>query len=340
MTQSASKTARPRVYVIGTGGTISFVGNSRSDIIDYPETHNNLEIEAMLARIPEAAELAEIRAEQFTNVASFELTPTHWLGLALRIGEILRGDPHVAGVVVSHGTGTLEEAAYFLNLTVRSRIPIVITGAARPPSALDTDANGNLLDAIRVAADSASGGRGALVVLNKEIHAARDVTKVDTHRLGNFKSNDLGCLGYCDADAQVVFYRTASRIHTSDSEIDVASIRELPRVDVAHVYAGYDGIGLDAMADAGAAGIIVAAIGAGRLPSALLGCLQALRRRGLKLVVATQTANGRIIANEMIRREGLLVADNLSPRKARILLMLALTATRSDDALQRMLQTY
>src|SRR4030095_3688281 len=203
----------PLVHVIATGGSISCIGESRTDLVDYGYADRHYSIAEMLSRVPEAADLARVESEQFSNVSSGDLPPALSPQLARRSDAIFRDDPEVAGVAVTHGTATLEETAYFLNLTVKSTKPVVVTGAMRPMTAISTDADLNLLDCIRVAASPAAAGRGVLVVLNNQIQAAREVTKSSTSRLDTFKSGDLGFLGYADSDGEVVFYRAPTKTH-------------------------------------------------------------------------------------------------------------------------------
>jgi L-asparaginase type II len=294
----------------------------------------------MVARIPEANDVADVRAEQFLNVYGGDVAPAQWLELARRIEQIFRDDADAAGVVVTHGTSTLEETAYFLNLTVRSLKPIVITGAMRPPTGLGTDADINLYDAIRVAACPEAAGKGALVVLNNEIQAARDVSKTNTSRVETFKSGELGFLGYADSDGKVAFLRAPVRAHTTASEFDVNRITALPRVDIAYAYAGVDGVAVKAMLDAGCAGIVSAGLGSGSVPRAFLDALRAAHERGVCIVMASQVGNGRVMAKRSFAEKGFVVADNLAPKKARILLMLALAQTRDAGEIQRMMLTY
>lgn len=335
-----SATERPRVYVVGTGGSISCVGASRTDLIDYGFGDRHYGIEEMLARVPEATQVAEVRAEQFLNVYGGEVSPARWVELARRINAIFLGDPRCAGIVVTHGTSSLEETAYFLNLTVKSRRPVVVTGAMRPMTAISNDAEINLYDSIRVAASPAAAGRGVLVVLNNQIQAARDVTKTNTSRLDTFKSGDFGYLGYADSDGTVVFYRTPEKAHTIGAEFDVDRIDGLPRVDIALAYAGVDGTAIRALAVAGAAGIVAAGMGSGGATTAFMDALADVARSGVPVVVASQAGGGRTMARRALIERGLIVADNLLPRKARILLMLGLTRTRDPAALQEILYRY
>lgn len=329
----------PRVHVIGTGGTISFFAASRTDYVDYTYGTRNLTIEEMLARIPEAHGLARVTSEQLVNVASTDIGPEHWLELARRIDSLHREDPALAGVVVTHGTATLEETAYFLNLTVRSERPVVVTGAMRPPSSISTDADLNLLDAVRTAASPAARGKGTLVVMNNEIQAARDVAKSDTQRVQTMTSRALGLLGYADSDGEVVFFRAPTRCHTAGTDFDVTRLDALPRVDIVPTYSGADGFMVRALAEAGVAGIVAAGMGSGSMPTRFMQALDEAVRRGVKVVVSTASPDGRVPAKKRYADGGYLVADNLSPKKARVLLMLALAHSQDPARIQHWLRT-
>ena len=331
---------KPRVYLLGTGGTISFVGNYRTDYINYSYDGKHLTIQEMLDRVPEVGEFAEVLPEQLINVGSTDVGPEHWLQLANRINQIFREDPVAAGVAITHGTATLEETAYFLNLTVKDTRPVVVTGAMRPPTSLGTDADINLLDCIRIAASPHASGRGVLTVLNNEIQAARDVTKTNSYRLETFRSNELGILGYADSDEQVVFYRSPTKSHTAETEFDVTPNTRLPRVDIAYAYSGADGLMIKALADAGVPGLVAAGLGSGGSSREFMSGLEEAQAAGIKVVIATQTGNGRVMETRRFREEGYIVADNLAPKKARILLMLALTRADDPSEIQRMMLTY
>ena len=190
-------TSKPRVRVLGTGGTIAGIGPHRLDYYLYVEVGRFMPIEESLARIPEANDIAEVQWENITSVRSMSIGSAEWLQMAQRINRIFEEDPDVAGVVVTHGTATLEETAFFLHLTVKSPKPVVITGAMRPASAMSTDADINLMDAIRIAASPDAVGKGVLTVLNNQIHSARDVTKSNTFRVETFRPNELWISGIC-----------------------------------------------------------------------------------------------------------------------------------------------
>jgi len=338
--QTIGAIAVPVVHVIGTGGSIACIGESRTDFIDYNYAGRHYTIEEMLARLPELASIATIRPEQFANVHGGEVSPARWADLARRINTIVRDAPDTAGIAVTHGTSTLEETAYFLNLTVKTSKPVVVTGAMRPMTALSNDAELNLLDCVRVAASPSAADRGVLVVLNNQIQAAREVTKSSTSRLDTFKSPDLGYLGYADSDGEVVFYRDTTRLHTHRTEFEIGNVEKLPKVDIAHAYSGADGTAITALARAGCEGLVAAGLGSGGAPLAFLDALSELVRAGMPVVVASQAGSGRVMGRRGFLERGFILADNLQPRKARILLMLALTRTRDAGEIQRMMKTY
>lgn len=341
MTPSKSnRTSLPLVHVIGTGGSISCIGASRTDFLDYNYDDRHYTIEEMIAHVPELNALAKLRFEQFMNAYGGEVSPDKWADLARRINAILREAPETAGIAITHGTSTLEETAYFLNLTVKTSKPVVITGAMRPMTAMSNDAEVNLLDCVRVAASEQAANRGVLVVLNNQIQAARDVTKSSTSRLDTFKSADLGFLGYADSDGEVVFYRDTTRRHTHQAGFDIEGVKTLPRVDIAFAYSGVDGTAIEALVKTGCKGLISAGLGSGGAPRAFLDALSKAVAAGVSVVVTSQAGSGRAMARRASAERGFLFADNLLPRKARILLMLALTQTRDKAEIQRMLKTY
>ncbi|MBI4507183.1 MAG: asparaginase, partial [Chloroflexi bacterium] len=234
--------ALPKVHVLGTGGTIAHVTADRLDFVFYSELGSTIGIEETLDRVPEVRRIARVEAEQFFRESARNyLGPHEWPRLARRCTELLEGDPELAGIAVTHGSAFMEETAYFLNLTVKSAKPVALTASQRPLSSISTDADVNLVDAIRVAAAPQARGRGVLVVMNNEIHAAREATKGTTFRVEAFHPKELGFLGYADSDGEVVFYRGVERRHTTQTEFDASEIGELPRVDILYVYAGADG---------------------------------------------------------------------------------------------------
>jgi L-asparaginase len=331
---------KPRVALIGTGGTISSMGRDSLDVWQYMDTGSKLEPAELLARYPETAEVAAVVPVPFRAVGSSFIGPADWLALTATIAELARGHPPLAGVVITHGTATLEETAYFLNLAVRADLTVVVVGAQRPASGLSSDAGMNLVSALRVAGAPEARGLGVLVLLNDEIQSAREVTKTSTLRLETFRSADLGMLGYADPDGRVAIYRRPARRHAPDTEFDVAGRRELPRVDIAYSYAGADRAAIDAFVAAGARGIVSASLAPGMTTAAESAGLDEARRRGLLVVLSSRAGSGRVLPRTKLRERGIVVADNLLPQKARILAMLALTKTEDPVEVQRMFDEY
>jgi L-asparaginase len=330
---------RPMVHVIGTGGSIAGVGDDELDYTEYGENPGRFSIEQLLERVPEAREVADLEVEEFSNVGSTSLAGQEWARLARRVNEVLDEDD-VAGILITHGTATLEETAYFLNLTVKSDRPVVITGAMRPPTALGTDADINILDGIRLAASPEARGKGVLAMLNGEIHAARDVTKTNTYRLETFRPQDFGYLGYVDADHRVVFYREPIRKHTYQSEFRVEESGDLPSVEIIYAYAGAGGDMVRYLASTGVDGIVVAGVGGGRPTPGQMAALIEARERGVLVVHSSRLGSGRVVVTRVRKQHGFIAADNLNAQKARVLLMLGLAVTRDPARLQEMFDVY
>ena len=320
----------PRVRLLATGGTIS---NRRG---------GRLTAEELVASVPGLPDVARVQAEQFANVGSSELTLDQWLALSRRVNALFRDEPDLAGIVVTSGTDTLEELAYFLHLTVRDRRPVVVTGAMRNPSQVGYEGPANLLASFRVAAAPAAAGRGVLVVLNDEINGARDVTKTDALRLHTFAARNFGALGVVDAD-RVVFRRSAEGRHTAAAEFDVESIASLPRVDAFLVYQGASGDLIKAAVDLGARGVVMATAGAGAVSGTQGEGLAYARGKGVPVVSTTRAGSGRIAPPREPSPPGVsprIAAGDLSAVKARVLLMLALTRTTDPTELQRIFDEY
>lgn len=318
----AAAASAPRVRLVATGGTISNRQGGR------------LTAEELIASMPGLPRYATAEFEQFANTASSALSLRQWLDLSRRLNTLFRENADLAGIVVTGGTDTLEELAYFLNLTVRDTRPVVVVGSMRNPSTLGYEGAANLLAGFRVAADPASRGRGTLVVLNDEINAAREVTKTDALRLDTFETRGYGILGVVDSD-RVVFYRGVERRHTAASEFDVFRIGDLPRVDVLLVYQGADGNLIRAVVDAGAKGVVLATAGAGATSGTQDEGLTYARSKGVPFVITTRAGSGRIA-----RSGSGIAGQDLAPIKARILLMLALTVTQDPAGLRRIFEEY
>jgi len=332
-------TTLPRIAVIGTGGTISSLGASSLDVLDYPDFGQKLSCEALLDRFPETRLVAEPVPVTFRQDGSTEIGPAEWIELRALIHRIAGDDPAVAGFVIPHGTATLEETAFFLNLTLAVRQPVVLVGAQRPASALGTDAGMNLVNALRVAGSSEARGKGVLAVLNDEIHAARDVVKTSTYRLQTFRSLDYGALGHVDGDG-VHFYRAPSRPHMPETPFARLDPAALPRVDIVYSYAGADGALVDAAVAAGARGIVSAGFAPGSPTPAQRAAFERAARSGVVVVQCSRAASGRVAPRRRLRESGIVAGQDMSPQKARILLMLALSTTSDIAAIQQAFSTY
>ncbi len=331
--------SKPKVAFIGTGGTIASLGRGPLDLMDYGAAGNVMHADELLARWPETALVADVLVVRYRNIISPAIGFPEWKELAGLCATLAADHPDLVGIVIGHGTATLEETAYFLNLTVKAAIPVVLVGAQRPSSALSSDAGMNLVNALRVAACPEARGMGVLVLLNDEIHAAREVTKTSTTRLQTFRTPDFGVLGHADGD-EVVFYRRPVRRHAPDTEFDIAALGALPRVDIAYSHAGGDGVAARAFVAAGARGIVSAGFAPGFCPPAELQALAEASAAGVIVVQSTRAGSGRTFRGEKLRQAGFLIADNLNPHKARILLALALTVTSDPEAIMGMFRTY
>jgi L-asparaginase len=332
--------ALPRVHFVATGGTISNRDGGRLTAAELAKS------------MPGVERFAELTHEQFTNVASSELTLKQWVGLSKRVNEVFAGDKDLAGIVVTSGTDTLEETAFFLHLTVRDPRPVVVVGSMRNPSTVGYEGAANLLEGVRVAADPQSRDKGALVVLNDEINSARHVTKTDALRLQTFRSGDYGQLGVVDRD-RVVFFNQITKRHNEQIEFDISKITELPRVDVIMVYQDAPGDLIKAAVDNGAKGIVIAVAGAGATSGTQNEGLAYAASKGVFIVTSTRTGSGRIApprsdmppgfkpsAEQQRRRQFSIAGEDHVPVKARVLLMVALTKTTDRNELQRIFSEY
>ncbi|AXL48629.1 L-asparaginase [Paraburkholderia caffeinilytica] len=329
-------TAKANIVVIGTGGTIAGQGKASVNTASY--ICSVLGIDEILGSIPHACNLANLRAEQLLQTGSENFNNTHLLAIGNRVAELLaRND--VDGVVITHGTDTIEETAYFLHLTLKSAKPVVVVGSMRPPSAMSSDAALNLYDALAVAAHPSSRGLGTLVVANNEIYTARDVVKGNSFKLDAFRS-PYGAMGYVIEGAPR-YYRRPARVHTLDTPWSITTLRTLPKVDIVYAYGTLEPGTVSAIA-ANARGLIYAGTGNGNVASHLIDPLRDAVRRGVHVVRASRTGSGIVLHNgaQPDDEYGWLTVDDQIPQKARILLALALTQTNDTGALQAVFERY
>src|SRR5262245_10732111 len=316
--------ALPNVVVLATGGTIA--GAAGSDV-QSGYTSGQVGVEELLKAVPQAKKLANLTGEQVSNIGSQDMNDEVWIKLATRVNELL-AKPDVSGVVITHGTDTIEETAYFLNLVVKSKKPVVMTAAMRPSTALSADGPLNFFNAVAVAANPDAAGRGVLVVINDWIHGASSLTKTSTTAVQTFLSPLRGLIGTV-AYGEVEFYRGPVGRNTVDSEFSLDGLKTLPRVDIVMAYENMDGVLIDASAAAGAKGIVIAGVGNGNLTQAAVQALAAQAKKGIVCVRSSRVATGNVGRNVELDDDalGFVASYDLNPQKARILLRLALTKT-------------
>ena len=327
----------PTVVVLATGGTIA--GAAASDV-QAAYTSGQVGVEQLLAAVPQTKKLAMLRGEQISNIGSQDMNDEVWLKLARRINE-LTAMPDVDGVVITHGTDTIEETAYFLNLVVKSKKPVVLTAAMRPSTALSADGPLNFYNAVAVAANKDAAGRGVLVVVNDWIHGAASLTKTSTTAVQTFLSPVRGLIGTV-AYGEIEFYRGPVGRSTTDSEFSLDGVTALPRVDIIMAYENMDGKLIEAAVAIGAKGIVIAGVGNGNMTQAALNALAAQAKKGIVCVRSSRVATGRVGRKVEVDDDklGLVASEGLNPQKARVLLRLALLKPRSLDDIQRIFQEY
>src|SRR5258706_6348809 len=296
----------PLIKVVATGGTIANTPSGRLHAGEVAEA------------IPQLKQVARLEVEEVIRVGSSSITLENWLTLARRINEILAREPEVKGIVVTHGSNTVEETAYFLSLTVKSDKPVVLTAAQRQFTTLSSDSPKNFLQSVRVAASDEAGGKGALVVANDVINPARDVSKNMSYRVETYNSPDLGPPGFVDED-RVTFYRAPLKQHTTSAPFDVGRLQKLPRVDIIYTYAGADGALIEAaVAQAKAEGLVIAGFPTGSGTPAMDEAVKRVTAKGIPVVMTNRGGMGRV--HDTPAREGrtLIWGDNPVPAEARI----------------------
>jgi L-asparaginase len=334
------KPSLPRVRLLATGGTIA---GAQTAGRGYRAAA--LSIEALVAAVPQLAALARLEVEQVAKLGSQNMTEAVWRKLAARVQRAV-DDPEIAGVVITHGTDTMEETAFFLNLVVRSEKPVVLVGAMRPATAISADGPMNLYNAVAVAAHPAARARGVLVVANDEIHFAREIAKTNTTQVGTFDSGHRGLAGLVNT-GRLHLYAAPVRRHTHASEFALtvaarAGEATLPRVDIVYAHAGMGRELVDAAVKAGARGLVIAGMGDGNLGTVALAAAAEAAKAGVAVVRSSRAGGGVVERNIEVDDDalGFIAADELNPQKARVLLMLGLTRTRDVRTLQEMFFAY
>lgn len=333
--QSQNLPKKPRVIILATGGTIAGSGESATKAA---YTAGKIPVEALIEAVPEMKNFANVSAQQVAQIGSQDMNTQTWLKLSQRINEIFENDL-ADGIVVTHGTDTQEETAYFLDLTVNSNKPVVVVGAMRPATAMSQDGNRNLLDAVMLASSENSKDVGVVIAMNEFVFAARDVTKTSTTNMATFDSRNFGPIGLI-FDGKVEYYYKS--LKGQGEKFNVKGLKSLPEVDIYYGYAGASDRGILAAIDDKVKGIVYAGVGNGNFNKQVGDALHKASEKGILVCRSARAGQGRVtLDNEVDDKSlGFVVADDLSPQKARILLMLALTKTNNTQEIQNMFFEY
>jgi len=330
--------AKPKIMILATGGTIA---GAQASTAEAGYKSGSFSVNDLIKAVPQLKDLADISGEQVANIGSQTMNHEVWLKLAKRVNEVLKGDTD--GVVITHGTDTMEETAYFLGLVVKSEKPVVLVGSMRPATAIGADGPANLYNAVALAANPEAKGRGPLVILNDEIHYAHEAQKTNSTQLDTFKSPNRGRAGVMNTGKAYFFSQNTTR-HTKKSEfsVDGKGVNDLPYVEVVYSYANFGRDTIDFLAGKGVKGIVLAGVGDGNSTDTAIAALADAAKKGIAVVRATRTGSGLIVRNVEVDDDklGFIAAMELNPQKARILLMLGLMKTKDPKKLQELFMEY
>jgi len=335
---AAAPSSKPRILILATGGTIA---GAQTSTAEAGYKSGAFSVEELVKAVPKLKDLADISGEQIANIGSQNMNHEVWLKLAARANEALKGD--LTGVVITHGTDTLEETAYFLSLVVKSDKPIVLVGSMRPATAVGADGPANLYNAVALAATADAKGRGPLIVLNDEIHYAREAQKMNSTQLDTFKSPNRGRAGVMNTGKVHFFYPNSAR-HTTRSEFSVEGVaaKDLPKVEIVYSYANVGREVVDFLVTKGTKGIVLAGVGDGNSTDPVIEALADAVKKGIAVARSTRTGSGVVDRNIEIEDDkmGFIASMELNPQKARILLMLGLLKTSDPATLQSYFNVY
>ena len=329
--------AKPSIRILATGGTIAGAGSSAAES-NY--TAGKVGIDLLLAAVPQIHEVATVQGEQVAKIGSQDMNDEIWLLLAQRVNELL-ASPDVDGIVITHGTDTMEETAYFLNLTVMSDKPVVLVGAMRPSTALSADGPMNLLQAVATAADKSAKDKGVMIVMNGKILSAHSAVKAHTLDVASFQGGDEGALGYVQG-TKVFFLSQTLKRHTTQSVFDVRGMKELPKVGIVYSHSHVDQDVMNPFLTGGYKGIVHAGVGNGNIHKNLFPSLEAARKKGILVVRSSRVPTGPTTMDAEVddATYQFVASMGLNPQKARVLLMLALTQTNDWKVIQRYFEEY
>ena len=328
---------KPKVVILATGGTIAGSASSQTSA-GYQS--GAVAVDALIAAVPQLKDVADVSGEQIASIGSQDMNDEVWLKLAKRVNEIL-AKPDVAGVAITHGTDTMEETSYFLNLVVKSDKPVVLTGSMRPSTAMSADGPLNIYNAVAIAADPGARGRGVLVTVDDDIHSGHDIVKTHTTDVGTMSSNEPGLVGATLFGKQT-WYRTPAQIHTAKSEFSVNGVNALPRVDIIYAHANMSPDIITSAAANGAKGLVIAGVGDGNMTSPAVEALKSVIAKGVVVVRSSRTNGGIIRRNIELDDDklGTVASIELNPAKARVLLQLALLKTKDAKKIQDYFNRY
>jgi L-asparaginase len=339
LTLATAAQAKPKIKVLATGGTIAGAQASTSDVGYKSGTFS---VDDLIKAVPQLKDLADLTGEQVANIGSQTMNHDVWLKLAKRVNEVLK-DGSTDGVVITHGTDTLEETAYFLSLVVKSDKPVILVGSMRPATAISADGPANLYNAVALAANPEARGRGPMVVIDDEIHYAREVQKTNTTELDTFHSPNRGRAGVINV-GKVQFFSQNNTRHTTKSEfsVDGKAVIDLPDVEIVYSYENLGPEMIDALVKGGVKGIVLAGVGDGNSTDSAIAALSAAAKKGIAVVRSSRTGSGLVVRNVEVDDDklGFIAAMELSPQKARVLLMLALMKTSDPATLQQAFMQY
>ena len=328
----------PRVIILATGGTIAGQGANPTSAGYIP---GKIQIDTLLKSIPSIKKIADVKGEQIASVGSYDMTVAIWLKLAKRINEIFEKN-EADGVVITHGTDTQEETAYFLNLTVKSNKPVVLTGSMRPGTAISADGPKNLYDAIIVASDSLSKTKGVMICFNERVYDAKNVTKANTINVNAFASPNTGPIGETYG-GRVVYYNQPLDKKNGNTPFEISKLDSLPKVEIAYMYVDASAAAMNVFINEHADGIVIAGSGDGSFNKYILQSVNDAVKKGIAVVRSSRVASGRVTQFSLVFDDlklGTVASDNHNPQKSRILLMLALTVTRDRNKIQQMFLDY
>jgi len=337
MVCTGSAHALPRIKLVATGGTIA---GAQADTKTSGYTAGTFTIDYLIDAVPQLKSIAELSGEQIVNIGSQDMNNEVWLKLAKRVNELL-AQPDVDGIVITHGTDTMEETGYFLNLVVKSKKPVVMVGSMRPATSISADGPMNLYNGVAVAAHPEAQGRGVMVVINDEIHYAREIEKQNSTQLDTFKSPNRGRAGVINTGAPIFFARQVP-CHTAASEFSIEGVTELPRVEIMYAHANMGGEFIDYAVKGGVKGIVLAGVGDGNATTPALEALANAAKQGVAVVRSTRTGSGVVVRNVEVNDDkmGFIASMELNPQKARVLLMLGLARTKDPKQLQALFCKY